>query len=121
MKTIASLTFVGLSSLAIASCACAPRIDGSSAAAFERSHAAVIASLSPQDRLRLSMAEAAFLSCKGCLSTKPMPDPFLNTFFGGQADLSTCRRELNGLSFKDIMNRAYPRTGQHGGGAPGAA
>jgi hypothetical protein len=121
MKTVASLTFVGLSSLAISSCASAPRIDGSSQAAFERTHAAVIASLSPEDRLRLSVAEAVFLSRKGCISTKPIPDPFLNKFFSGQADLSTCRKELNGLTFKDIMSRAYPQVEQSGGGAPGAA
>jgi hypothetical protein len=120
MKTIASLIFVGMSSLAITSCASAARIDGSSQAAFERTHAAVVASLSPEDRLRLTLAEAVFLSHKGCISTKPIPDPFLNEFFGGQVDLGTCRKELHGLTFKDIMNRAYPRAEQNGGGAPGA-
>jgi hypothetical protein len=120
MKTVATLTFVALSSLIISSCAFVPRIDGSSQAAFERTHAALIASLSPEDRLRLSVAEAVFLSHKDCISTKPIPDPFLNKFFGGQADLSTCRKELNGLTFKDIMSRAYPQVEQSGG-APGAA
>jgi hypothetical protein len=117
MKTIASLTFVGLSSLAITSCGSAPRIDGSSQAAFERTHAAVIASLSPEDRLRLAQAEAVFLSNKGCITNKSI----LDKYFGGQSDLSTCRRELNGLTFKDIMNRAYLQVQQDGGGPPGAA
>lgn len=121
MKTIASLSFAGLSSLAINSCATAPRIDGSSQAAFERTHAAVVTSLSPEDRLRFTLAEAVFLSHKRCISAKPISDPFLNKFFGGQADLSTCRKELHGLTFKDIMNLAYPQALQNGDGAPGAA
>jgi hypothetical protein len=121
MKAITSLTFIGLSSLAITSCASAPRIDGSSQAAFERTHAALVASLPPEDRLRLTLAEAVFLSRKGCISTKPISDPFLNKLLGGQVDLGACRKELNGLTFKDIINQAYPRVEQNGGGAPDAA
>lgn len=114
MKIIASLTAIGLLSLAIASCSSAPRIDGSSKAAFERTHAAVIASLSPGDRMRLSLAEIVFLSRKDCLSTKPIPDqPWLDKMLGGQADPSSCRRELQGLTFRDIMNRAYPKVEQN--------
>lgn len=59
--------------------------------------------------MRFTLAEAIVLSPKGCLTTKPVPDqPFLTNAFGGQADLSTCRKELHGLTFKDIMSLAYP-------------
>ena len=119
MKIIASLRFAALAPLAIASCGSAPRIDGSSHAAFERTHASVIASLSPEDRMRLSLAELIVQSPKGCLTTKPLPgQPSLNETLGGQADLSSCRKELHGLTFKDIMSRAYPQGEPAGGGAP---
>ena len=109
MNALGYLGFVVLGSLTIASCNSVPKIDGSSHDSFERSHAAVIASLSPEDRLRLTLAELIILPPKGCLTTKPLPgQSFLNDMFGGQADLSSCRKELHGLTFKDIMSQAYP-------------
>ncbi|MBN6111196.1 hypothetical protein KHF85_07320 [Xanthomonas translucens pv. graminis] len=116
------LGFTVLPLLGLASCGSSPRIDGSSYAAFQRSHAAVMAALSPQDRMRFTLAELIVLSPKGCLATKPIPDkPVLDKVLGGQADLSTCRKELDGLTFKDIMSQAYPQGETAGGGAPGAA
>lgn len=50
-----------------------------------------------------------------------MPDqPFLDGFFGGQADIRPCRKKLHGLAFKDIMRRAYPHEEPAGGANPGA-
>jgi hypothetical protein len=122
MKVLGYLGFVALLSLAITSCASASKIDGSSLAAFEHSHAALIASLSPEDRVRLTLAELIVLSPKNCLTTKPLPgQPFLNNYLGGQADLSSCRKELHGLTFKDIMSQAYPQGEPTGGDGSGAA
>ncbi|MGY0613403.1 hypothetical protein [Luteimonas sp. A501] len=122
MNALGHFGFIALASLAIASCGSAPRIDGNSQAAFERSHAAVIAALSAEDRLRLSLAELIVLSPKGCLTTKSLAgQPFLNETLGGQADLSPCRKELHGLTFKDIMDLAYPQGEPVGGGVAGAA
>ena len=122
MNALGHFEFFALASLAVASCDSTPRIDGSSKAAFERSHAAVVAELSPEDQLRLSLAELIVLSPKGCLTTKPHVDqPFLSETLGGQADLSPCRKELHGLTFKDIMSLAYPQGKLTGGGAAGAA
>lgn len=122
MNALGHFGFIAVVSLAIASCASTPRIDGSSETAFERSHAAVVAALSPEDQLRLSLAELIVLSPRGCLTTKPHVDqPFLGETLGGQADLSRCRKELHGLTFKEIMNRAYPQGEPTGGGAGGAA
>jgi len=122
MKARGHLGFIALASMSMASCGSAPRIDGSSQAAFERSHAAVVAALSPEDRLRLSLAQLIVLTPKGCLTTKPIADqPLLNQTPGGQADLSACRKELHGLTFKDIMGLAYPEGETAGGGAAGAA
>lgn len=110
MNSPGSFGFIALATMIVASCASAPRIDGSSEAAFERSHVAVVASLSSEDRMRLSLAELIVLSPKGCLATKPFPgQPFLDEALGGQADLSSCRTELHGLTFKDIMVLAYPQ------------
>ena len=122
MNALGHFGLIALASMAIVSCGSAPRIDGSSQSAFERSHAAVIAALSPEDRLRLSLAELIVLSPKGCLTTKALPDqPFLNETLGGQVDLSPCRKELHGLTFKDIIGLAYPQGEPAGGGIGGAA
>lgn len=121
MNALDSLRLIALAPLAIASCSSAPKIDGSSQIAFERSHAVLIAALSPEDRIRLALAELIVLSPKGCLTSKPIAEqPFLNTL-GGRADMSSCRKELHGLTFKDIMSRAYPRGKPTGGSAQGAA
>ena len=122
MNALGHIGFIALASLAIASCGSAPRIDGSSEAAFERSHAAVVAALSPEERLKLSLAELIVLSPKGCLNTQPLAEQsFLNETLGGQTDLSSCRKELHGLTFKDIMGLAYPQGEPAGGGAASPA
>jgi hypothetical protein len=110
MKSLGTLAIVALASLAVASCSSVPEIDGSSPSAFERSHSALVVSLSPEDQMRLSLAELIVLSPKGCLTHKPLPGrPILDDTFGGQADLSPCRKELHGLTFNDIMHQAYPQ------------
>ena len=96
--------------LGISACNSVPRIDGSSDAAFDRSHAQLVESISPQDRMRLSLAEAIVLTPLGCATLKPIPgQPFLTKILGSQSNITSCRKELNGLSFKDIMSRAYPK------------
>lgn len=121
VNLLGSLGIIALATMTVTSCGAAPRIDGSSQAAFEDSHAAVVASLSSEDRMRLSLAELIVLAPKGCLTTKPLPgQPFLDKTLGGQADLSSCRKELHGLTFKDIMALAYPGEPIRGG-KPGAA
>ena len=99
--------------LVVSGCASIPRIDGTSDDAFDRSHAKLIESLAPGDRLRLSLAEATVLSPRHCASMKPITgSPLLTKVLGGQSDIKGCRRELNGLSFQDIISLAYP----HGDG-----
>jgi hypothetical protein len=96
--------------LSISACNSVPTIDGSSDAAFDRSHARLVESISPQDRMRLGLAEAIVLTPLGCATSKPVPgQPFLTKTLGGQTNITSCRKELNGLSFKDIMSRAYPK------------
>jgi hypothetical protein len=95
--------------LGISACSSVPKIDGSSDAAFDRSHVRLVDSISPQDRMRLSLAELIVLAPLGCLSPKPIArQPFLTKSLGGQASLRSCRKELDGQTFKDIMSRAYP-------------
>ena len=116
MKSLGALAIVALASLAVASCSSVPEIDGSSQSSFERSHSALVASLSPEDQMRLSLAELIVLSPKGCLAHRTLPGrPLLNDTLGGQADLSSCRKELHGLTFNGIMHQAYPQ-GQPSGG-----
>ena len=109
MKLFRVLGSIALS-IAIPACNSVPKIDGSSDAAFEKSHAGLVQSLSAENRLRLSLAEAIILSPENCLKIKQSPDmPMLNEAFEGQADLRSCRNQLNGLTFEDIMARAYPK------------
>jgi hypothetical protein len=98
--------------LAISACSSARKIDGGSEAAFDLSHARLVESLSPEDRLRLTLAEAIVLAPVGCLTSEPIPgQPFLTDSLGGQAVIRSCRKELHGMTFKDIMSRAYPQGG----------
>jgi hypothetical protein len=95
--------------LGISACNSVPTIDGSSDAAFDRSHARLVESISPQDRMRLSLAELIVLAPLGCLSSQPIPgQPFLTKNLGGEASIRSCRKELHSLTFKNIMSRAYP-------------
>ncbi|WP_371184322.1 hypothetical protein [Xanthomonas sacchari] len=122
MNKFASFWLIAMTAMAIASCSSTPRIDGRSRATFERSHATVVAALSPEDRMRFSLAELIVLSRQGCLTSKsPASKPLINEILGGQADLASCRKELNGLSFKDIMTLAYPDGGPTGGDSEDAA
>jgi hypothetical protein len=93
----------------LASCSSANRIDGSSERAFVRSHATLMAELPPEDRMRLSLAELIVLAPKGCLVEADLSDrESLMKALKRSNDLSSCRKELDGLTFKDIMNLAYP-------------
>jgi hypothetical protein len=90
-------------------CSSAPRIDGRSDVAFDESHSRLLASLEPGDRLRLLLAEAIVLTPRGCLTKEPIPGASsLNDVLGGQVVVRSCRRELHGLSFNDVMELAYP-------------
>lgn len=102
--------FLAASLLCASACSSVPRIDGRSDAAFDQSHARLVESLSPEDRLRLILAEGVLLAPRGCLTLEPIPDnAALNEVLGGQAVMRSCRRELHGLSFQDIVMRAYPK------------
>ena len=90
-------------------CSSVPRIDGRSDSAFDESHARLLASLEREDRMRLLLAEAIILSPRDCLTKEPIPgNSTLTDVLGGQIVLRSCRLELDGLSFKDIMELAYP-------------
>jgi hypothetical protein len=115
IRTIATAASLALP---MAACASLATLDGSSPASFERSHSALVASLSAEDQLRLQLAELILLSPKACLGTKPWPSqPLRSGLAGGQVDLLPCRAELHGLSFRAIMRRAYPAGEPAGGGA----
>ena len=95
--------------LCASGCSSVPRIDGRSDSAFDESHARLLASLEAEDRMRLLLAEAIILSPRDCLTKEPIPgNSTLNDVLGGQIVLRSCRLELDGLSFKDIMELAYP-------------
>ena len=90
----------------------APRIVGRSDEAFDQSYALLNQALAPEDRLRLRLAVMVQLGPLGCLTTEPIPgDPLMTLVLGGQAVIRTCRHELNGMTFEDIIAHAYPDDG----------
>lgn len=84
-------------------------IDGTTESTFRQSHARIVEQLSMEDRYQFALAELVMLSNYHCLQPKPSPSSdFVARVLGGQADLASCRRELHGLTFADVMARAYP-------------
>jgi len=69
------------------------RIDGSSPEAFERTHAKMVSSLSPVDRIKLEAAELMIRGAAGPKSSDGSSTP---------VPLSAIRGELDGKSFEQI-------------------
>jgi hypothetical protein len=69
------------------------RIDGSSPEAFEQTHAKMVRSLSPVDRIKLEAAELMIRGAAGLKSSDGSLTP---------VPLSAIRGELDGKSFKEI-------------------
>ncbi len=88
-----------------------PIIDGSTVEAFTKSHVALMAALSPEDKLRFSLAEIVYISRFHCSEQRePIPNqPDLTRVTGGMTKLSACRAKLNGKSFRDIMALGGPK------------
>ena len=88
--------------------ASALKIDGSSVAAFQSSHARLVEALSPQERLELALAEAMLVAPMNCVTTEPIPgQPGLTRIVGGQANISSCHKQLDGMTYQSIMKQAY--------------
>ena len=97
-----------LSMLLVMSCASVPRIDGTSAQAFDRSYEALVDSLTPEERLQLTWAQLVFLVPTGCVGSKKS-ESFITAATGvPEADIRPCREQLHGMTYKDILDKAYP-------------
>jgi hypothetical protein len=71
----------------------------------------LVESLSPENRLKLVLAELAYLVPRNCLTKKPEDEQSeVAKILGGESDIASCRVELHGLSFEDIIARAYPKS-----------
>ena len=92
----------------LAACQTVPRVDGRSAQSFTTSHTALVSSLNPEDQLKLTLAELIMLARTGCL--EPMKPEDLVSFTPelSKFDLEPCRKQMHGMSYSDIMKRAYP-------------
>ena len=89
-------------------CVSTPRIDGRSEQAFETSYARLVESLSPEEWLQLALAQLIVLAPAGCISAADS-DNFITQATGTpEADIRPCREQLHQMSYKDIMDRAYP-------------
>jgi hypothetical protein len=84
-----------------------PRLDGSSDVSFDHSYAAVVRPLSAEDRRQFALALFGILLTEKCLSTNAIIElTFLPVSTDRPADLHTCRAQLNGMSYRDIIESA---------------
>ncbi len=84
------------------------RLDGASEAKFVASRAALLASLSAEDRFIYAIAEMIVVISLPCGSVKePISNPELNEVLGPvQVSPKACRQELDGKSSSDIIATA---------------
>src|SRR5258708_8601321 len=84
-----------------------PRIDGSSEASFDSSYSKVVRPLSAGDRRQFALALFSVLLADNCLSGNAIIElTFLPLSTDRPADLHTCRAQLNGKSYRDIIDAA---------------
>ena len=84
-----------------------PQIDGSSEASFRSSYARVVRPLSAAERRQLALALFGLLLGDKCLSTDGTIElTFLPVSIDRPADLHTCRAQLNGMSYRNIIDAA---------------
>ena len=83
------------------------RIDGSSAASFDRSFAELLRRIPAEARRELALSLFGVLLDKRCLSSTAILElTFLAVSADRPADLHTCRSYLNGMTYKDIIDAA---------------
>ena len=94
--------------LAAGGCASAPRIDGTSAQAFDSSYAKLLDSLTPEERLKLALAQLVVLAPTGCLASSASESSITLATGVPEADIRPCREQLHGMTYQDIVDKAYP-------------
>jgi hypothetical protein len=104
--------FVGIGVGLVTACAGPQlRIDGSSDSAFDSSRAALIGSLTPEQRLRFLLAEVVYLEPFGCLKPHASTNWLGNTLSeieGRDLEVSSrrCRAQLDGKTYSDVIRLA---------------
>jgi hypothetical protein len=107
-----ALTFAA--SLLLVVCGCAstpqtdtPRIDGTSDQSFDQSYVKLVQKLSSQEQRRFALALFSVLLPEKCLSSDAVVAlTFLPASADRKAQLRTCRTQLNGKSYQDIVGAA---------------
>ena len=97
------------------------RIDGTSEGSFDQSYAKIVQKLSPQEQRRFALALFTVLLPEKCLSSEAvLALTFLPASPERKAELRTCRAQLNGKSYQDIVEAADAKNTSRGV-SPGAA
>ena len=95
--------------IVVCGCASSPkadnlRIDGTSDASFDKSYVSLVQTLSPQEQRSFALALFGVLLPEKCLSPEGV---FVLTFLPASPEhapqLRTCRAQLNGKSYQDIV------------------
>jgi len=102
------IVVAGLSMAFLIGCASTPRIDGTSAHAFDTSYAKLLDSLTPEERLQLALAQLVVLVPTGCVAGAASGSVITAATGAPEADIRPCREQLHAMSYKDIMDKAYP-------------
>jgi len=96
-----------LAACASSSRAPVPRIDGTSEASFDHSYVQLVQPLSQDQRRRLALALLSALLQENCLSTdEVLALTFLPASADREAQLRSCRAQLNGKSYQDLVDAA---------------
>jgi hypothetical protein len=91
------------------------RIDGTSETSFDRSYDQVIRPLSPGERRQFALALFSVLLPDKCLGSDAVLElTFLPVSADRTAHLRSCRTQLDGKSYRDIINAAN----KNGGAGP---
>lgn len=95
-----------VAALGVVACSSDVRLDGSSEESFVSSYDRLLESLTPEEKLQLTLAQAVVLSSKPCAQHKaPIPDSaVLTEVLGGLTQLRSCREELDGMSYQDFLD-----------------
>ena len=92
---------------ALVACSRGPKLDASTAEAFEQSHARVAASLSAEERERLRLLEVVFMV--HCADPADVERAVVEQDQVRLLATAPCRRMLHGMTYTDILRRLNQR------------
>lgn len=118
----ALIPWILVSAISTASAAEAPRIDGASDSAFDKSFAKLVRSLHGYERRTFALGLFGVLVPSSCLSPEATIHLTFSPVAPGDGPLvRSCREHLQGKSYEDIIKEGEPKPAQSQVSQPGGA